>query len=366
MADVTSDIPVEAPKAEQENAESPELTKLESDIIHQIEYYFGDANLARDKFLLEQINQHEGSWVPLSVLLTFKRLANLTSDPKVIIAAMNKSNEGLVEVDEEKGIRRHPECPIPELNEEKRLEIQSRTAYVKGFPPVGTEMSDIIEFLNPYEKIVHIIMRKYHEKATKKYLFKGSCFVTFSKQEECASFVEKEKVEYKENELIRKYKTAYLEEKKAERIKEDQKRHKNKKEDTRDLVLPSGAVLFLEGFPKESGVTREDIKETMNDLAVAEVAFVEFNKGDEKGHVRFAEENDATKVFEKFNECKISIKENEVTGRVLEGDEEREFLRNAIENMKARRNNSNKNRHGKHGNRKRRHDGDNDLPNKRR
>ena len=33
---------------------------LEQDIIRQVEYYFGDANLARDKFLQEQIGKDEG------------------------------------------------------------------------------------------------------------------------------------------------------------------------------------------------------------------------------------------------------------------------------------------------------------------
>ena len=37
---------------------------LESKIIRQIEYYFGDHNLSRDKFLQEEIMKDEG-WIPL-------------------------------------------------------------------------------------------------------------------------------------------------------------------------------------------------------------------------------------------------------------------------------------------------------------
>lgn len=348
----TTKEPAAAESPKKNGTETPaaggEPTKLETDIIRQIEYYFGDANLSRDKFLLEQISSNEGAWVPLKVLLTFKRLNSLTEDPAVIVAAVNKSNEGLVEVHEDKEkLRRHPERPIPEQNEEKRLEVQSRTAYVKGFPPTGTEMSDLLEFFNPHVKVVHILMRKYHEKATKKYLFKGSVFVTFSKKEECTAFIEKEKVEYNGNELIRKWKEEYLDQKKEERTKDDAKRLKNnnknkKEEEEKEFILPIGAVLYLKGFPKE-GITREDIKETIHALGSAEIAFVEFSKGDENAHVRFTEENAAKTVFEKLKEGKLSVKDNEVTATILEGDEEKEFLAKAIENMKSRRNNSNRN-----------------------
>lgn len=111
----------EEPKAEGENNEnenSPALTASEAAIIRQLEYYFGDANLAKDKFMKDQISKDEG-WVPLDVLLTFKRLKSLSDDKKVIVDAISKSEEGLVEVSEDREkLRRHPERPLPEMNEE--------------------------------------------------------------------------------------------------------------------------------------------------------------------------------------------------------------------------------------------------------
>lgn len=100
---------------------------LENKIIKQIEYYFGDINLPRDKFLQEKIKEDDG-WIPLDVLLTFKRLANLSSDQEVIAKAVEKSESGLVEVSEDKKkLRRNPEKAAPELNEERRKELQGRT-----------------------------------------------------------------------------------------------------------------------------------------------------------------------------------------------------------------------------------------------
>ena len=41
------------------------ISDLESKIIRQIEYYFGDYNISRDKFLQEEIKKDEG-WIALS------------------------------------------------------------------------------------------------------------------------------------------------------------------------------------------------------------------------------------------------------------------------------------------------------------
>lgn len=64
-------------------------------IIDLSQYYFGDINLPRDRFLQEQIKLEDG-WIPLEVMLKFKRLTDLTTDCDVIVAALEASD--LVEV----------------------------------------------------------------------------------------------------------------------------------------------------------------------------------------------------------------------------------------------------------------------------
>lgn len=61
------------------------------------QYYFGDYNLPKDKFLQEQIKLDDG-WVPLEIMLKFNRLAKLSSDEPVILSAIKKSKTGLMEV----------------------------------------------------------------------------------------------------------------------------------------------------------------------------------------------------------------------------------------------------------------------------
>jgi lupus La protein len=47
--------------------------------------------LPRDKFLQEQVKLGDG-WVPLEVMLKFKRLSNLTTDCDVIVTALEASD----------------------------------------------------------------------------------------------------------------------------------------------------------------------------------------------------------------------------------------------------------------------------------
>ena len=343
-----------------ENAPEGRPSKLEADIIRQLEYYFGDANLNRDKFLLEQISKDEG-WVPLSVLLTFKRLSSLSTDHEVIVNALMKSDEGLIEISEDKQkLRRHPERPIPEHNEERRNEIMSRTAYAKGFP-LDIDMSELIDFFNPYVKVVNINMRKYLDKATKTYKFKGSVFVTFEKKEQTQEFIEKEKVVFKERELVRKWQKVYLEEKRDDMRSKSKKKAKAAVEEEK-LKLPKGTVLHFLGGGET--VTREILREAVDAIeGDFEVAYVEYSKGEKEGHIRFVQENTAAQFLEKLEDkkLKLSIDDIELTLRTLSEEEEKAFLAKAVEQMKNRRSNQNKHKssHHHHGNRKRRGGNDN-------
>ena len=114
--------------------------------------------------------------------------------------------------------------------------------------------------------------------------------------------------------------------------------------------MPKGATMFMEGFKDDT--RREDIKEALKEqfgVAGDAFAFMEFEKGQTSGHVRFNEENAAialaAKIKEKLGETdeKLKIKEAEIDFRVLEGQEEIDHLDKALNVMKARKE---KSRHG--------------------
>ena len=74
-----------------------ELTLLEKKVIRQVEFYFGDYNLPKDRFMLK-VFEENGGWMPMDTLMTFKRLKSLTSDQDFVMSALQKSPTRLITV----------------------------------------------------------------------------------------------------------------------------------------------------------------------------------------------------------------------------------------------------------------------------
>lgn len=124
--------------------------------IFYFQYYFGDFNLPKDKFLKEQMGVDDG-WIPIATMLKFARLSQLTKSPKVIFNAMKKSTSGLMEVDESASkIRRSKTQPIPEETAEYLAEIKARTIYCKGFPKEGMSIDKLLDFFKSFPTALSI------------------------------------------------------------------------------------------------------------------------------------------------------------------------------------------------------------------
>lgn len=330
------------------------ISPSEKKIVRQVEYYFGDFNLPRDKFLLEETKTDDG-WVTMETMLKFKRLLDLSSDKAVITAALKKSKAGLIEVAEDNTkIRRNPEIPLPENTVESKAALEARTVYVKGFNNEGTTLDELLDYFNENNSnVVSIQMRNYSvgKGKDKEWKFKGSIFVTFKSAESATEFVENKEWKYKDREMILKFQKNYLEDKQKEI--EEKKKNKGKsakvaaavKDETKesdDLQMPRGAVIKLTGLGGD--ITREDIKEVLSnkyevniDKDKGDVAFVTYEKGEAEAKVRFKTENFAKPIAEKWSEAE-DIKEHKVECKILEGDEEEKFLAQSVMDLKNRRN----------------------------
>lgn len=315
------------------------VSPLEQKIIKQIEYYFGDVNLMKDKFLQEQVKQEDG-WVPLETMIKFNRLKQLSDDFEVLTKAIKKSTSGLMEVDEDgKKIRRSPSQPLPEHNEERRSDLKRRCVYAKGFP-VDASLDDIQEFLEKFGGIEHIQMRRLRD-AEK--TFKGSVFAIFNTKEAAEKFLEEESVKYSETDLVRMWKDDYFKKKTDEKKVVDRKRkledEQKQKEDSDERFLEritKGALLRITGIDKE--VKREDIKEFFN--SISKVHWVDFDTGDSEAIVRFEEEGQAQVAWDKAKEQgegKVTFKDKEVEGKVVEGDEEINHWKDLFQTFANRR-----------------------------
>jgi len=337
-----------------------EVSPLERKIIRQVEHYFGDFNLPKDKFMQECVKEDDG-WLTMETLLKFKRLSDLSADGKVVLAALAKSDSGLLAIDTEgEGkIRRSPDKPLPENNDETRKMVEAKTAYAKGFDKENTTMDELLEYYAENEpKVVNIQMRNYSK--DKKKHFKGSIFMTFRDEESCTAFIEDPDKKYKGVELLRMKQRAYLDSKEAEYEEKRKQRgaggdKKNgaaiKEEDStqddegdkQENKLPTGTVLKLTGISGD--ISREDIKGKLEaDFEVniqkegGDIAFITYNRGESEAKIRFRVENFAKTLMEKIEKAeKFVVKDIELKVSLLEGDEEAAFLEESLRDMKNTR-----------------------------
>jgi len=98
----------------------------------------------------------------------------------------------------------------------------------------------------------------------------------------------------------------------------------------------AGAVIHLAGMA--ANATRELIKEKFNPFT--KMPWIDFNKGDAEAWVRLNEANTAKDVLEKVlaaGKGKLVIGDKEVTSRLVEGEEEAQFWKEANEKRAAQR-----------------------------
>uniref|UniRef100_A0A8C4MX77 Small RNA binding exonuclease protection factor La n=1 Tax=Equus asinus TaxID=9793 RepID=A0A8C4MX77_EQUAS len=296
-----------------ENGDNEKMAALEAKICHQIEYYFGDFNLPRDKFLKEQIKLDEG-WVPLEIMIKFNRLNRLTTDFNVIVEALSKSKAELMEISEDKTkIRRSPSKPLPEVTDEYKNDVKNRSVYIKGFPTDAT-LDDIKEWLEDKGQVLNIQMRRTLHKA-----FKGSIFAVFDSIESAKKFVETPGQKYKDTDLLILFKEQEEKQKLAENA------------EMKSLEEKIGCLLKFSG-DLDDQTCREDLHILFSNHG--EIKWIDFVRGAKEGIILFKEKaKEALDKAKDANNGNLQLRNKEVTWEVLDGDVEKEALKKIIEDQ---------------------------------
>ncbi|XP_004529624.1 la-related protein 7 [Ceratitis capitata] len=116
----------------------------------QMEFYFGDANLSKDRFLKQLIDKDP--YVPLEVFLNFNKLKALTTSGAEI--AKSLSNSELLELDEEKlKVRRKTALPV-ERN------VDDKTLYVEALP-AAADHDWVRQAFERFGPVVYVSLPKY-------------------------------------------------------------------------------------------------------------------------------------------------------------------------------------------------------------
>ncbi|KAL1445138.1 hypothetical protein MTO96_029330 [Rhipicephalus appendiculatus] len=261
---------------------------LQEKIIKQLNYYFGDVNLSRDKFLQEKIDMGYG-WVEIDVLLTFNKLRSLTEKRSDVAYAIRKSTNSLLEVNIDGTlVRRRPAHPLPAKSEEHRKELDHQTVFVKGFP-LTTSIDELLEFFGQFGECVDVYMRGV-KKARK---FKGSVFVMFATKDEADAFLARDSVKFNDLELTRAPKQTHH----AIRLKKDAEYEALAESPEEPKILP-GCLLRVTGIDKAT--TWKTLKEAL--APYAEVAFVDYSGSKGEAVIRFVEEGSVRAVLAKLEE----------------------------------------------------------------
>lgn len=117
--EVTSEM--QEPPFQQPNDE------LADKIVQQVEFYFSDANITKDAFLLKHVKRNKEGYVSLKLISSFKRVKHITKDWRVVAYALKRSKHLQIN---ETGTKLRRVDPLPKYDET----TPSRTVVAVNMP----------------------------------------------------------------------------------------------------------------------------------------------------------------------------------------------------------------------------------------
>jgi hypothetical protein len=158
-------------------------SKSNSKIIHslrkQVEFYFGDPNLTKDKSLRRMISQHAKGYIPLEKLLSFNKInlilfdahfSSLKEKKKALLEAIKKSNILKLNKNGTLVKRRIPFNWKIVNSEAYKNQVNRRMIYVENLPNF-TSHNMLADIFSQYGRILHISLPRHKTKAVKGFAF---------------------------------------------------------------------------------------------------------------------------------------------------------------------------------------------------
>jgi len=117
-------------------------------ITQQVEFYFSDANITKDKFLLKHVKRNKEGFVSLKLISSFKRVKHLTKDWRQVAFAIKKCSDRLEVNDVETKVRRLEDLPAYDET------TPSRTVVVLNLPMDRPTIEGVAEIFRACGEIV--------------------------------------------------------------------------------------------------------------------------------------------------------------------------------------------------------------------
>ncbi|XP_036407210.1 la-related protein 7 isoform X1 [Megalops cyprinoides] len=168
----------EIEKKESEKKKRSRVKQLLADVKKQVEFWFGDVNLHKDRFLRQLIEQSRDGYIDISVLTTFNRMKKMTTDVKLIARALKNSSVVEVNLEGTKVRRQHPLGEGPK-------NVDERTVYVELLPKNVTH-SWIERVFSKCGTVVYTSVPRYKSTGQPK----GFAFIEFETGEQAQKAIE--------------------------------------------------------------------------------------------------------------------------------------------------------------------------------
>ncbi|KAJ7373104.1 La- protein 7 [Desmophyllum pertusum] len=151
--------------------------KIKAQLQDQIEFYFGDANLHKDRFMKQEMNKHPEGFVAISIIASFNRMKQITEDIKLVIKAIKMSS--MLEVNEDDTMVRR-KTPVPEPKN-----VDAETIYIEKLPPYA-DHDWLKGIFSKYGKVVYVSIPRFKQTGD----VKGFAFVEFESAKAAQEAVE--------------------------------------------------------------------------------------------------------------------------------------------------------------------------------
>lgn len=151
--------------------------KIKAQLQEQVEFYFGNANLQKDRFMKQEISKHPDGFVAISTIASFNRMKQITDDMSLVVKAMKMSS--MLEVSEDDTMVRRT-TPVPEPRN-----VDAETIYIERLPPYA-DHDWLKEIFSKYGKVVYISIPRFKHTGD----VKGFAFVEFETAKEAQEAVE--------------------------------------------------------------------------------------------------------------------------------------------------------------------------------
>lgn len=151
--------------------------KILADLKQQIEFYFSEPNLQKDRFLRQKIMEHPQGCIEIATIASFNRIKQLSDDITLVVKAMKLCLS--VEVIDDQWVK-----PLKQLSSEPK-NVDAVTVYVEKLPREA-DHDWIRSIFSTCGKVVYVSLPRY--KSTRD--IKGFAFVEFENESEVKQALE--------------------------------------------------------------------------------------------------------------------------------------------------------------------------------